>query len=254
VPTYRLKIEYNGTAFSGWQTQPGASTVQGALEKAAAIALGHSVSIQGAARTDAGVHALGQVASFDSPIDIEPIRLRHSLTALCRPDVAVIEAAVAPDRFNARFDSIGKHYRYCILMRSSPSPFLRNTSHRVAVNLDLNEMNRAAALFLGRHDFRGFRASDCGRLDTVREISSIAVSMCGADLVAVDVKGNAFLKNMVRIISGTLIEVGRGRIGIDVVSQALQTGDRRLAGPTAPACGLTLVEVFYPQGWLRSRP
>ena len=252
MTAYRLVIEYNGTGFSGWQVQPGRRTVQGVLEQSLAVVLRESVRLQGAGRTDAGVHALGQTASFETDASITPDRLRKGLTALSRPDIAVVEAAEAPSGFNARFDAEGKHYRYAILNRPSPSPLRANTRFFVPQPLDTAAMQRAAALLEGEHDFAGFRAQDCERETTVRRLHRVVVS-CVEDDIFIDVEGDAFLKNMVRILAGTLVDVGLGKRTLQSVREALETGDRSRAGRTAPAGGLTLVEVFYPKEWRRPR-
>ena len=252
MTAFRLVIEYIGTGFSGWQIQPGQRTVQGVLEQALATVLRVPVRLQGAGRTDAGVHALGQTASFETDVSISPDRLRKGLTALARPDIAVVEAAPAPPGFNARFDAEGKHYRYAILNRPSPSPLRANTRFFVPQLLDIEAVRRAAALLEGEHDFAGFRAQDCERKTTVRRLHRVAVT-CVDDDIFVDVEGDAFLKNMVRIIAGTLVDVGLGKRTLQSVQDALDTGDRTRAGRTAPAGGLTLVSVFYPEGWRRSR-
>ncbi|MCP4606749.1 MAG: tRNA pseudouridine(38-40) synthase TruA [Proteobacteria bacterium] len=247
MPAFRLVIEYDGTDFSGWQIQPRVRTVQGVLEQGLSVMLRKDIKIQGASRTDAGVHALGQVASFKSDTDIPLERLRRSLTALVRPDVSIVDAAIASEGFNARFNSTGKHYRYQILARPTPSPLIRHMATFVPQKLDLECMREAASRLTGQHDFAGFRAADCDRDTTVRELYEISITRDERDLVRVDVKGNAFLKNMVRIIAGTLIDVGKGRLSTETIDKVLETGDRKLAGPTAPALGLTLVEVFYPK-------
>jgi tRNA pseudouridine38-40 synthase len=253
VPTYRLKIEYLGSGFAGWQIQPGQRTVQGVLTEALATVLREPVSLQGASRTDAGVHALGQAASFETDVQIEPGRLVRGLSALARPDAAVIEAALAPDGFNARFDSIGKRYRYRVLNRSAPSPLHGAACWHVPQPIDRALMRRAAASLVGTHDFAGFRAADCGRPTTERELTRVEMSTRGDALLEIAVEGTAFLKNMVRIIAGTLVDIGLGKLEPGVVDEVLTTGDRGRAGQTAPAHGLTLVEVLFPDGWLRER-
>jgi tRNA pseudouridine38-40 synthase len=252
VPTFRLTIEYDGACFSGWQIQPDAKTVQGSLEAALATILRKPVRIQGAGRTDAGVHALGQVGSFHAETDLPPERLQKGLTALAGPDIAVVDAAVAPDGFNARFDSNGKHYRYAILSRKTPSPLLGRTSHFIPYALDVSAMRRAAKALIGEHDFKGFRAADCERENTICNISEVTITTAPNGILSIDVKGIAFLKYMVRVISGTLIEIGRGKMGPERIDTIFETRDRTLAGPTAPSQGLTLVEVFYPEGWIRA--
>jgi tRNA pseudouridine38-40 synthase len=252
VPTFRLTIEYDGTDFSGWQIQPQVRTVQGVLEEGLATMLRTPVRIQGAGRTDAGVHARGQVASFEAETDLSPERIQKGLSALCRPDVSVVEAAVAPDGFNARFDAQGKHYRYRVLCRRTPSPLERKTCYFVPQPLDGDAMKAAAERLVGAHDFRGFRASDCGREKTVCHLSEVSLKRDDRGLLTIDVRGNFFLKYMVRIIAGTLIDIGRGRKQPEVIQAIFDTGDRTLAGITAPPGGLTMMQVYYPEGWIRS--
>ena len=251
---YRLVVEYDGTNFSGWQKQPGRRTVQGALEDALHVVLRQKIKLQGAGRTDAGVHALGQTASFETDAPVMTERLRKGLTALAGPDVAVISAEPAPSGFNARFDAMGKHYRYSVLCRPSPSPLRLKTRYFVSHPLCLDAMQEAAALLVGEHDFAAFRAADCERETTVRRLTEVALTRPDADGdLHIDVKGDAFLKNMVRIIAGTLVDVGLRRRTPASVRQALECGERTLAGRTAPALGLCLVAVFYPPGWIRDR-
>jgi tRNA pseudouridine38-40 synthase len=245
MAVYRLTIEYDGAAFSGWQRQPGARTVQGAIEEALAIVAREPFRIRGASRTDAGVHALGQVASFESERELDPRRLADGVTALCRPDVAIVRAELAPPGFDARRAARGKRYRYAVLNRPAPSPLLARTSWHLREPIDLDAVRGAAAILVGTHDFAGFRAADCGRETTVRTITAIEIAERGGGLVELEVRGTAFLKNMVRIVAGTLVAVGLGKMTGDDVARVLATGDRTRAGQTAPAHGLTLVEVFY---------
>jgi len=218
--------------------------VQGTLEAALATILRAPTRLQGAGRTDAGVHALGQVASLETDAAIFADRLRKGLTALCRPDIAVVAAARVDGGFNARFDARGKHYRYTIVNRSAPSPLRRRDAYHVPLPLDLDAMRGAARELKGEHDFSAFRAADCGRTSTIRTITDITLERRDA-VMDINVKGTAFLKNMVRIIAGTLVDVGLGRLTAEDVADALRSRDRTRAGRTAPAHGLTLVEVFY---------
>jgi tRNA pseudouridine38-40 synthase len=245
MAVYKLTIEYDGAAFSGWQKQPGRRTVQGVIEEALAVVAREEIRVQGASRTDAGVHALGQVASFETEREPDPRKLADGISALCRPDAAIVCAELAPPGFNARRGAAGKRYRYQVLNRPSPSPLRARSSWHVRDPLALDAMRAAAALLKGTHDFAGFRAADCGREETVRTITAIDIDEREGGLVEIEVCGTAFLKNMVRIMVGTLVAVGVGKMTSDGVARVLETGDRTLAGQTAPAHGLTLVEVFY---------
>ena len=245
MAVYKLTIEYDGEAFSGWQKQPGRRTVQGVIEEALSVVTREKLRVQGASRTDAGVHALGQVASFEIERQLDPRKLADSVSALCRPDAAVVRAELAPPGFNARRGAKGKRYRYRVLNRTSPSPLRARTSWHIRDPLDLEAMRAAAAILAGTHDFRGFRAADCGREETVRTITAIDIDEREGGIVEIEVRGTAFLKNMVRIMVGTLVAVGLGKMTSADVVRVLETGDRKLAGQTAPANGLTLAEVFY---------
>jgi tRNA pseudouridine38-40 synthase len=245
VPTYRLILEYDGAPFAGWQIQPGQRTVQGEVTRALSVALRHEVKVQGAGRTDAGVHALGQCASFSSEVEIVPERLRAAVSGLCKPGISAVSVDVVPDAFNARFDAKGKHYRYQLLCRPAPSPLLMATTYHVTAALDRAAMQTAAAMLAGTHDFAAFRAVDCERKTTVRTLTRVEI-VERFPVLSIEVEGDAFLKNMVRILAGTLVDVGRGRRTVEDVAAALRTGDRECAGVTAPARGLTLVSVHYP--------
>jgi tRNA pseudouridine38-40 synthase len=246
VPIFKLTIEYDGAGFSGWQSQPGRRTAQGTIEEALEVVLRRPVPVQGASRTDAGVHAAGQVASFEFDGEVDPSRLAKGLSALCRPDLAVLAATRAPDGFNARFDSRGKRYRYRVLNRPAPSPLWGRISWHVSGALDRDAIVEAAARMTGTHDFGGFRAADCGRENTTRTLTRLSVDDGPVDgLVEIVVEGDGFLKNMVRILAGTLVDVGLGRLPAAVVDEIFASRDRGRAGRTAPARGLTLERVFY---------
>jgi tRNA pseudouridine38-40 synthase len=243
----RLVVEYDGTALCGWQRQDNGPTVQGHLEAALAQMLSHEVAVVGASRTDAGVHARGQVASFrtDKPIPLHGIR--RGLNSLLPPAIAVIEASEAGDDFHPRFSATGKHYRYLLFTRPERSPRWRDRAWHHPGPLDRPAMREAAAVLIGEHDFAAFRAAGCTAKRTVRRIEQIDVTELESEpgLVAVDVRGNAFLRNMVRIVVGTLVEVGRRRRTPSQVSEILASLDRTRAGMTAPARGLELVSVRY---------
>jgi tRNA pseudouridine38-40 synthase len=242
--TLRLVIEYDGTDFAGWQRQVGQRTVQACLEEAFAAMVGGPVRVTGAGRTDAGVHAEGQVVSVQVAARIPPAGFLRGLNTHLPPDIAVRELADAAADFDARRSARGKVYRYSIWNHVVRSPQRARWAWHHRAPLDTQAMREAAAAFVGRHDFRAFRASDCERRTTVRELRSFSVVRDGA-LITCEVEGTAFLKNMVRIMVGTLVGAGRGELDAAGVAALLAGGDRTQAGVTAPAHGLTLVRVIY---------
>ena len=244
VRKLKLVLEYDGTEFSGWQRQDGQRTVQGTLEDTVHQLLGERVEVRGAGRTDAGVHAAGQVASLSLQSRIPATGFLRGMNSLLPGDVAIVDSADAPETFDARFSARGKIYRYRIWNHFVRSPLHARTSWHCRRPLDLQRMREAAAVLCGEHDFRGFRASDCDRKNTVRVIRRFDLTKQGA-LIQIDVEATAFLKNMVRILVGTLADVGRGKREIPDVLRALETGDRAAGGVTAPAAGLTLWQVSY---------
>ncbi|ACY17629.1 tRNA pseudouridine(38-40) synthase TruA [Haliangium ochraceum] len=244
--TIRLVLEYDGTGLSGWQRQNNAPTVQAHVEDALSSMLGRAVQIVGASRTDAGVHALGQVAHFRTGSSIPPHGFLRGLNGKLPPAIAVVACAEVRADFHARFDSRGKHYRYALHTRAARAPLLRERAWHCPRPLDLAAMERAAQAMLGERDFQAFRASGCTAKTSRRRVDRVALSRPAADLIHIDVYGNAFLRNMVRIMAGTLVDVGLGRLAADEISSILDSRDRTCAGRTAPAHGLTLVEVFYP--------
>ncbi len=247
MPTIRLQIAYHGAAYCGWQIQPRDRTVEGELTRAVTKILdaAEPVKVQGASRTDSGVHALGQVAHFRHHSGRSLWDFARGLNALTADDICVVRVEEAPDEFHARHSARGKIYRYRIWNHRFVHPFLREQSWQVGQSLDLQAMREGAALLVGEHDFRGFRAADCESETTVRRMDRVEVSRSGA-MVEVVVQGEAFLKYMVRVMVGTLVDVGAGRIPVRQVGEAVESGDRQRAGQTAPARGLTLEEVFYP--------
>jgi len=240
----RLTVEYDGTDFSGWQRQVGQRTIQATLEDTLFEVIGERTEVRGAGRTDAGVHAAGQVASLAIHNRIPPHGLLRGMNSLLPSDVALVDAAEADAGFDARFSARGKVYRYRIWNHLVRSPLHARTSWHCRRPLDLEAMREAAAALRGEHDFRGFRASDCDRRNTVRVIRGFEIRKQGA-LIEIDVEGTAFLKNMVRILAGTLADVGRGKLTVQSVLRALEEGDRAAGGVTAPAAGLTLLRVTY---------
>jgi tRNA pseudouridine38-40 synthase len=244
--TVRLVLEYDGTDLCGWQRQDNGPSVQAHLEEVLARMTGAPTPVTGASRTDAGVHALGQVASFETTARIPTGGFRLGMNSMLPPSIAVLAADEAPPGFHPRFSATGKHYRYSILNRSSRSPLLRQRCwHRPGARLDLAAMRETATYLVGERDFSAFRAAGCTARTTVRRIDEIAIVETGPDRLEIDVRGNAFLRNMVRILVGTLAEVGEGRFAPLQVAEIVRSGDRARAGQTAPAQGLCLVEVVY---------
>lgn len=249
MPRYRLVLEYDGTEFRGWQSQAaGARTVQGTLEEAARALLGQPVAIAGAGRTDAGVHAEGQVASFalpDGAVRLAPEALARALNAGLPADLAVRELAIVPDDFHPRRDACAKLYRYDLWNGAARSPLRRRRWVFVPGTLDVDAMKRAARDFEGTHDFAALQSTGSSVRTTKRTLLRCEWVGAGPEL-RLFVEGSGFLRHMVRTLAGTLIEVGQGRRGAAGVPALLAGGDRAAAGPTAPAHGLTLVRVRYP--------
>lgn len=241
----RLVVEYDGTALCGWQRQVNGPTVQGHLEAALGKLLAHEVTVAGASRTDAGVHARGQVASFRTESAIPLHGIRRGLNSLLPRQIAIRDAAEVPDDFHPRFSATGKHYRYTILACPDRSPRWRDRAWHHPDPLSIDAMAAAAVPLLGEHDFTAFRAAGCTAATTTRRLDAIELSAPDPELVVIDVRGNAFLRNMVRILVGTLVEVGAGRRQSGQVAEILASCDRTRAGITAPAHGLELVEVRY---------
>jgi tRNA pseudouridine38-40 synthase len=240
-----LGVEYVGTAYAGWQRQADAPSVQAELERALATVADHPVQLTCAGRTDRGVHALGQVAHFDTAA-VRPTRgwTLGANTAL-PPDIAVQWVAPVPDDFHARYSAIARTYRYLILNRATRSPALRERAWWVYAPLDADRMHEAAQALVGEHDFSAFRAAECQSRVPTRRLARIAVCRTG-ELVAVEVTANAFLHHMVRNLVGTLAEVGDGSRPAEWVAEALASRDRRRSGPTAPPDGLYFLRVDYP--------
>ncbi len=251
-----LTVAYDGSPFSGFARQPGLRTVQGELEAALSTALRRPVQTVGAGRTDAGVHALGQVVSFaEADGDPERSGLARSVEALAGPGIAVRGIRRAGSGFSARFDAVSREYRYRVVQGPVPPVFLSSVAWHVPRTLDVPAMRAAGARLVGEHDFRSFCVSGSAEgKGTVREVLSLSVvaeEHLGEECLTVTVKGNAFLHSMVRVIVGSLVEVGRGARDEGWTSAVLAACDRAAAGPTAPAHGLTLWRVEYPEGVFR---
>lgn len=247
---YRLDMQYDGTDFHGWQTQEGLRTVQGELTRALSLLEGREVVVHGAGRTDAGVHALGQVASVELGRGFEPGRLRAAINGNVGRDLRVVDARPAHADFHARFSARGKTYLYRVFNGPVMSPFWLRYAHFESRELDVDAMRRAAALFVGEHDWTAFSSAQADVRTRVRRLTRLNVTEhAGARglgrLVEISVSAEGFLRYMARSIAGTLLAAGRGEVADADVRRAIETGDRNLAAATAPAHGLTLVEVHY---------
>jgi tRNA pseudouridine38-40 synthase len=247
VPVVKLTLAYDGTRYVGWQVQPNGPSIQAAIERALATLHGAPRRVTGAGRTDAGVHARGQVASFRLAEGEKVLPLAayvKGMNALLPEDVAVRAASVEEDGFDARRSALGKRYRYALLVDPVRAPLERLTTWQLPRPLDLAAMRRAAAPLVGRHDFAAFQAADCACEHAVRDLRRLDVleTATGVEVVA---EATAFVKHMVRNLVGTLVEVGQGRRDAASIPGLLAAGDRTKAGKTAPARGLCLEEVFY---------
>jgi tRNA pseudouridine38-40 synthase len=250
----KLVIEYDGSAYQGWQSQKSRKTIQDILCGATAGITGDEVKLTGASRTDAGVHALGQVAAFSTPSALPADILKRALNAKLPPDIRII-AAEEISLFHPRYDAIRKRYFYLIRMDRNESAFFHKYAWHVRAPLDLHAMRNAAALLSGEHDFSSFRGSGCSAKTPVRTVHTVQISAFDTmefmtastkgSFVKITVEANAFLRHMVRNIVGTLVEVGKGRMTVDGVRDILASKDRTKAGPTAPSHGLFLEAVFY---------
>jgi tRNA pseudouridine38-40 synthase len=245
MPRYKCIISYDGSGFSGYQVQPNKRTVQSVLEAALTkMHKGEPVKVAGSGRTDANVHAKGQVIHFDSPLIIPAERWEKALISLLPGDISVRTVVPVTESFHARFDAKGKEYRYVLHLSQKRDPFLRNFAYQYPFPLNLKDMEQASKLLLGTHDFSSFCASKTEVEDKIRTIESIDFTH-KEEFLTIRFVGNGFLYNMVRILVGTLLEIGSGERSPEDIPIILAHKDRRLAGKTAPGHGLYLWEVFY---------
>jgi tRNA pseudouridine38-40 synthase len=247
---FKLTIQYDGTDFHGWQLQGELRTVQGELTRALTLIDGREVTAHGSGRTDAGVHAQGQVASVQIEREITPEKLRAAINGNVAKDLRIMEARVASDDFHARYSALEKTYLYRVVNRPVMSPFWLRYAYHEARQLDLESMNACAALFLGTHDWSAFSAAHSDAESRTRTITHLEVSAhsderSGESIVEIRASADGFLRYMVRSIAGTLLAVGRGEMDAKHIKHAIEHGERSLAGATAPACGLTLWSVRY---------
>lgn len=244
VRNIKLIIEYDGTGYVGWQWQPNGVSIQQVLEEALEKILKEPVRISSSGRTDSGVHAKGMAAAFRTGKNLPLKAFCEGLNSILPPDVAIRDAVEMPEEFHPRIDALGKHYRYTICNAKRRSPLNRLTSWQMRGDLDLEAMRKAALYFVGEKDFAAFRAAKCSAKTTIRRIDSLEIYRDN-EFIVIDVKGNGFLRNMVRIIVGTLVEVGRGAMSPDEIPGLIEGRDRIKSGITAPPQGLCLQEVFY---------
>ena len=247
---FKLTIQYDGTDFHGWQIQEELRTVQGELTAALSVIDGREIVIHGSGRTDAGVHAEGQVASVQLQRQITPEKLRSAINGNVGKDVRVLAAQVVPDEFHARYSALGKTYLYRIVNGPVMSPFWLRFAHQEARPLNLELMRECAEKFLGEHDWTAFSAAQSDAESRIRTITSLQITrhrdrLAATDMFEIRASANGFLRYMVRAIVGTLLAVGRGEMDQSIVTRAIANGDRTSAGATAPARGLTLLIVHY---------
>jgi tRNA pseudouridine38-40 synthase len=245
MPRYKCVISYDGSGFSGYQVQPNKRTVQSVVEAVLTkMHKGTPVKVSGSGRTDAGVHAKGQVIHFDSPLLIPADKWERALNSMLPEDISVLSVVLVPEFFHARFDAIGKEYQYVLYLSQKRDPFQRKFAYQYPYPLNLKAMEQASKFFFGTHDFTSFCAAKTEVEDKVRTIESIDFIRKDESLI-IRFVGNGFLYNMVRILVGTLLEVGSGERTPEDIPIILAHKDRRLAGKTAPPHGLYLWEVFY---------
>lgn len=239
-----LKVAYDGTEYSGWQIQPNAETVEGVLTETVSRFFGREIKLTGASRTDAGVHAFGNVAVFDIDTKMPAEKIAYALNTYLPKDIRIQKSAVVPDNFHPRKWNCRKTYEYRIYNDTFENPLFSRYSHFYYGKLDIESMKKAAEAFVGEHDFSSFCAADTQALSKIRTIYSAEIEQ-NDKLISFRVTGNGFLYNMVRILSGTLILAGAGKIIPSDISEILEARDRSKAGPTAPAEGLVLVQIEY---------
>jgi tRNA pseudouridine38-40 synthase len=239
----KITLEYDGTNYAGWQTQKH-KTIQATLEKTLRRILSEKIKVIGSGRTDSGVHARGQIANFKTNSNITLEKLQKALNSLLPKDIAVSKVEKKDMSFHSRFDAKSKVYRYTILNRAFPSALLKDTVYFYPYPLNINLMQKESKVLLGRHNFKSFQASDKTERDAVKIIKKIKLSK-DKDLIHIDIEADGFLYNMARNITGTLIEIGRGKFLQGSLKKILRSRNRKLAGPTAPAKGLCLLKVKY---------
>lgn len=244
LKNFKIEIEYDGSNYHGWQRQPCVITIQEVVENALLKITGQGVNVIASGRTDAGVHAKGQVASFKCDTSISPASFKRALNSLFPRDIVVTDICIMPFNFNARYSAISKCYRYSILNRDYPSSLLYKYSWFIPKRLDIAKMKSVINLFIGEKDFSSFMGAKSTAVSTVRHIIRLEIDR-KEDIINITIEGNGFLKHMVRNIVGTLVSIGKGEIDPSTLEEIIKLRDRRKAGPSAPAHGLCLMYVRY---------
>lgn len=242
-----MRVAYDGTNYCGWQVQPNGITIQEVLERHLSELLKEPITLMGASRTDAGVHALGNVAVFDTNARMPGEKISYALNQKLPEDIRIQESREVASDFHPRYQKSEKTYEYKILNRRFPIPTERFYAHFTYVPLNVEKMRQAAEYLIGTHDFKSFCGTGAQVKTTVRRITGLSINKWG-DVITIRVSGEGFLYNMVRIIAGTLMEIGSGKYPPERMEDILEGKDRQLAGNTAPARGLTLVKIQYPDG------
>ena len=240
----KLTIEYDGREYNGWQKQPNKLNIQGEIEKALSTITGEEIELNSSGRTDAGVHALGQVANFKTNSNIPVEKFPIAINSKVKKSIVVKSAEEMPERFHSRYNCKKKTYRYIINNSEYGSAIYRNQECHIPQKLDIDEMKKAIKFFEGEHDFKGFKASGTSSKNSVRKIFKAKLNTEG-DRIIIELTGSGFLYNMVRIISGTIVDVGLGKIKSEDIPDIILSGDRKRAGKTLPPQGLYLLKVEY---------
>lgn len=243
--TFKLKVEYDGTLFAGWQRQPGKMTIQGELESVLGLILNQTIHVHGSGRTDAGVHALGQVAHFTAQTPMDALALKKGVNSLMRHPIVILECTRVDENFHAQYQARSKEYHYFILNRSDPCAIGAAYVWQVKKPLDLELMNQCCERIMGLHDFKSFENTGSPRSSTVRQVFFARVDPLENDRLVFKICATGFLKNMVRNLMGTLVDAGLGKMDAQRFEEILRARDRALTGATAPARGLFLKQVNY---------
>lgn len=240
----KLIIEYDGKKFGGWQKQPNKLNIQGEIEKAIKEITGEAVELNASGRTDAGVHSLGQTANFKTNSEIDISKMAIAINSKLKQSIRIIKAEEVDEKFHARYSCKGKKYKYVINNSKYGSAIYRDLEYHMPIKLNVEAMQKGIKYFEGEHDFKGFKASGTSSKSSVRTIYSAKVIEDGERII-IELEGNGFLYNMVRIISGTIVDVGLGKIKPEEIPEIIESKDRTRAGKTLPPQGLYLVEVYY---------